>query len=536
MENEVSSNRTSFYNDVSSDISVDLKTNLREVNEQFNYSEDRHETLSVENIEVVHDWMSSNSDNRIPVTIKERKITNSDSVIHERTVSEYGTNDFEISSPNALSLNAERKIIRDMITSQHKTDHILENDTIALSSTEKYDCNLKRSPGKNLVSCSGVNNVCTTFAKSCPNDSTLSSPYKDISLDFKIAAADNIHISVSNAIVQKQSQCAKDFIFENHILKMNCGNKLTDVRGRQISKKLKFNSILRLDKNSSKIKSNFQKLPIVYKDFLILNYEHVFKEKPKLECDEFKSPNTVNVILDPSKVKKNDAALQPIIALPELFSCKLANILNMWALYSAFFDFTMLNVSISYGRNIYRLEQVIVEQFFTNQYHFTNFVNNIKFCIECHAGSLRYVAAIPEQQFGDVFRNVYKLKEGTLKSDFSTQHKIRAIIAVEDYSELNLLKTAHEGVVEAVNNYQSHFTDVGKSTASCIAPKQRELSMATSPCSSLSLIEEDPQNADLMSEGWSDLCSMNSESSLEFPSLRSDIADCVFQVLAAFVV
>lgn len=526
MENEVSLNRTSSCTDVSSDISVDSKTSLREINDQFSCSEDRHETLS-------------------GATIEESKMTNSDSIIHDWTVSGYGTNDFEISSVNVLSLNAERDIILDTITLQHETDHILKNDCVAISSTEKYDCNLKRSPGEKLVSYSGKNNSCTTFAKSCPNDSTLSLPYKDVSLDFKIAAANNIHISSSNTIVQKQSQCAKDFIFENHILKINCGNKLTDVRGRQISKKLKFNSILRLEKNSSKIKSNFQKLPVVYKDFLILNYEHVFKEKPKLEYDEFKyvgnvfqkAPDTVTVVLETSKVKKNDTALQPITALPELFSCKLANILNMWALYSPFFELTMLNVVISYGRNIYRLEQIIVEQFFTNQYHFINFMNNIKFCIECHAGSLRYVAAIPKQQSGDMFGNVRKLMEETLKRDFSSQHKIRAIINVfEDYSESNLPKTTHEGVVGAVNSDQSHLADVGKSTASYIAPKKREPSMATSPCSSLSLIEEDPQNADLMSEGWSDLCSMNSESSLEFPSLRSDIADCVFQVLAVFVV
>lgn len=313
----------------------------------------------------------------------------------------------------------------------------------------------------------------------------------------------DIDTSFENSILQEKSKNIEELANETKLLKQfqysksnksqnfnkqikireKNKRKTANEKRKSIEKSMKRNAVQKLKNNSSRSS-------IEYKDFFIFNYEHVFKEKEKGNDPEGRTlifdqlsqvlSNALNRVTEVIN-KSNESmelyeAKEIIDECITFYSISWTYLLNIRGTYPSFFEFTYENTFVFYNNSVRKLEISIVKQFFANGRLYLAKLDNVEFRIECIPRRLHYVADISKTYLDNLTDSLFQIiPEQSLK-------------IMKSINERTSYSNSSCGV-------QNNVIDVLK-------------------------IQED----------WRDLSSWNSDTSFEFPSLKSEIIECAFQV------
>lgn len=338
-----------------------------------------------------------------------------------------------------------------------------------------------------------------------------------------------------------------------------------------------------------------QKPPVVHSDFFIFSYDHVFKEADEVGSQPNQLQKIGQALSDTiSKVSQLLDDAEGAAWSSTLPHFAWTRLLNARVAHAPFFEFNVDNVHLfrGCGSPPSKLDAVEVRQFFAEQ-AYSDLVEEFEFCVKSYARRLTYVvdvtksvavagcrlAAVEDEpclprtmedpsnhltirsrQVDSVYgapKEVQKFsstKTGdttdSMASNPVSNTNVEAVPYVNVANEVIVIPPGSDAkpLASACEVASATPTDSANDLLVFVYQEPAPVSEYNSNATSLELVDdkrsslgaEETEEFDSCeesvaggpaSEGWSDICSIPSENSFAFPSLRSEIMQCAFQVL-----
>ncbi len=403
---------------------------------------------------------------------------------------------FDCKSNEKFSLENERQseVVKENV-SQVSHSCISQSGLCAASRCESSDTFEKKLMASNLHAnkqdldvAIGILNDLHTQAT---GDKEVISDSDHVSAKFlNISLKNNDSASASNSVIRQQWFNIEELARETKLLRKYHGLRSNHDR-RRLKKTCK--SKVKLTKKNWPMRNS-----VVYNDVFVQTYDLTFEPNSKPPDGEkpimvshfdrmgdalLEALNKVAELLDVSTTQTSAAeSFDSEFEFDDhftLYSSEWVIFLNTRARYSGFFEFGVTGVLIQLNTDIREVPSDVIKQFFNNAIYF-QFLDDFEFYMISNAKSSGYVAKIPEM--------------------------IENLISSQSISCLK---------------------NVAFLVAFKIPAKENEDS-----CSEVESLEVEDEINLKSSEDWSDLCSLSGEILFDFPSLRSEIIECAFQVFA----